>query len=153
HADLPSDARTLVHRSGRTGRAGRKGLCVLLCTFAQKRQAIRLLRQAGCEAHFSAPPDAEQIRTPDREKILGWAGEVLEETTDEARDLASALVEKLGADNLAAALARVLRRKLPDPEELPESTRVARPEPPPRDGPQPRFREDEGPEGVWFKVN
>ncbi|MET0429777.1 MAG: DEAD/DEAH box helicase, partial [Microvirga sp.] len=30
HAELPNDHETLLHRSGRTGRAGRKGICVLL---------------------------------------------------------------------------------------------------------------------------
>src|SRR3546814_7875034 len=30
HAELPHDAETLQHRSGRTGRAGRKGICILL---------------------------------------------------------------------------------------------------------------------------
>ena len=32
HADLPNDAPTLLHRSGRTGRAGRKGISCLLYT-------------------------------------------------------------------------------------------------------------------------
>ena len=31
HADLPTDPETLLHRSGRTGRAGRKGICALSC--------------------------------------------------------------------------------------------------------------------------
>ncbi|MDJ0931529.1 C-terminal helicase domain-containing protein [Breoghania sp.] len=30
HTDLPSNPETLLHRSGRTGRAGRKGVCVLI---------------------------------------------------------------------------------------------------------------------------
>ena len=30
HAELPHDAEALQHRSGRTGRAGRKGVSVLL---------------------------------------------------------------------------------------------------------------------------
>ena len=30
HADLPTNKQTLLHRSGRTGRAGRKGTCVLI---------------------------------------------------------------------------------------------------------------------------
>ncbi|WP_349678519.1 C-terminal helicase domain-containing protein, partial [Hyphomonas sp. UBA3201] len=30
HADLPRDPATLLHRSGRTGRAGRKGVSALL---------------------------------------------------------------------------------------------------------------------------
>jgi ATP-dependent RNA helicase DeaD len=30
HAELPTDPETLLHRSGRTGRAGRKGISALL---------------------------------------------------------------------------------------------------------------------------
>ncbi len=50
HADLPSNPETLLHRSGRTGRAGRKGICALIvpyhrrgsaCSPAQARQARR----------------------------------------------------------------------------------------------------------------
>jgi ATP-dependent RNA helicase DeaD len=153
HADLPSDAQTLVHRSGRTGRAGRKGMCVIICTYSQKRAVTRLLRQAGCEAQWSEPPSAEQIREADREKILTWGAEVIEETTDEDRAVATALTEKLGADNIAAALARVLRRKLPEPEELPETLAPRAPRVDPvREGDAPRGKA-EGPPGVWFKVN
>ena len=45
HADLPNDPETLLHRSGRTGRAGRKGICVLLVPYTRRRKAERLVRQ------------------------------------------------------------------------------------------------------------
>ena len=41
HASLPSCPETLLHRSGRTGRAGRKGTCVLLVPPARRRAAER----------------------------------------------------------------------------------------------------------------
>jgi ATP-dependent RNA helicase DeaD len=37
HADLPHDAETLLHRSGRTGRAGNKGLCTLIVPYNRRR--------------------------------------------------------------------------------------------------------------------
>lgn len=46
HADLPNNSETLLHRSGRTGRAGAKGISVLVAGFNQKGRAIRLLRDA-----------------------------------------------------------------------------------------------------------
>ena len=43
HADLPNDRETLLHRSGRTGRAGRKGLCTLIVPYNRRRKAEALL--------------------------------------------------------------------------------------------------------------
>ena len=39
HADLPSDPQVLQHRSGRTGRAGRKGVSILLAPPATRNVA------------------------------------------------------------------------------------------------------------------
>ena len=44
HADLPTNAETLLHRSGRTGRAGRKGVSALIVAPNGRRRAERLLR-------------------------------------------------------------------------------------------------------------
>src|SRR6202011_2336601 len=38
HADLPNDAQVLQHRSGRTGRAGRKGVSILLVPASRRRR-------------------------------------------------------------------------------------------------------------------
>ena len=46
HADLPNDRETLLHRSGRTGRAGKKGLCTLIVPFNRRRKAEVLLGAA-----------------------------------------------------------------------------------------------------------
>ena len=43
HAELPHDAEALQHRSGRTGRAGRKGVSALLVPVSRRRRAERLL--------------------------------------------------------------------------------------------------------------
>ncbi|HUW79765.1 MAG TPA: DEAD/DEAH box helicase, partial [Acidocella sp.] len=43
HADLPTNKASLLHRSGRTGRAGRKGLCLLLVPNSKRRRAELLL--------------------------------------------------------------------------------------------------------------
>ena len=42
HADLPTDRAVLLHRSGRTGRAGRNGMSVLLVPYTMRRRAESL---------------------------------------------------------------------------------------------------------------
>ena len=70
HADLPNDRDTLLHRSGRTGRAGRKGTSVLVVAHTRRRRAERLLESAHVEAAWSDPPSADDIRERDRERML-----------------------------------------------------------------------------------
>ncbi len=70
HADLPGDRATLLHRSGRTGRAGRKGCSVLVVPFNRKRRAEELLSTAGVEAIWADAPDVESIRARDADRLL-----------------------------------------------------------------------------------
>src|SRR5262249_11300274 len=46
HADLPTNPETLLHRSGRTGRAGRKGVSALIVPNNARRRTERLLQNA-----------------------------------------------------------------------------------------------------------
>ena len=62
HADLPTNKETLTHRSGRTGRAGKKGICVLLVPHPKRRRAELLLASANIRAAWSGPPTAGEIR-------------------------------------------------------------------------------------------
>ena len=55
HADLPTNKETMLHRSGRTGRAGRKGVSVLLVPFARRRRAEQLVRVGGCGCGLERP--------------------------------------------------------------------------------------------------
>src|SRR5215218_7616316 len=70
HADLPTDPETLLHRSGRTGRAGRKGTSVLLVPHNKRRAAERLLQDARLRATWGPAPSAEAIHAQDDARIL-----------------------------------------------------------------------------------
>ena len=117
HAALPTDSATLLHRSGRTGRAGRKGTCVLVVPVMRRRKAEQLLAGARVQAHWSGAPTADEIRTRDGERLL--ADPILtEEFTPEDQALGQALLAGRTPEEIAAALVRLYRAKLPDPEEI-----------------------------------
>src|SRR6478752_760037 len=117
HADIPNDPEVMQHRSGRTGRAGRKGVSVLLVPPARKRRAEVLLNLAGIDAIWGTPPQAEEIRKLDQERMLKDAL-FAEETTAEDLLLAQALLAERSAEDIAAALARLYRARLPSPEDI-----------------------------------
>ncbi|XP_068656484.1 DEAD-box ATP-dependent RNA helicase 53, mitochondrial-like [Aristolochia californica] len=48
HYELPSTSEIFVHRSGRTGRAGKKGTAILIYTDQQTRNVKVLEREVGC---------------------------------------------------------------------------------------------------------
>ncbi len=117
HADLPNDAEVLQHRSGRTGRAGRKGVSVLLVPPARRRRAELLLNLAGIDAVWGTAPQADEIRKLDHERMLQDAV-FTEETTPDDLVLARALLAERSAEDIAAALARLYRARLPSPEDI-----------------------------------
>ena len=117
HADIPNDAEVLQHRSGRTGRAGRKGVSILLVPSARKRRAELLLNLAGIDAIWGTAPTAEEIRKLDQERMLRDAL-FSEETTAEDMVLAQAMLAERSPEDIAAALARLYRARLPSPEDI-----------------------------------
>ena len=143
HAELPRERETLLHRSGRTGRAGRKGTAVLLVPHTRRRLAERLLAAARVQAEWTPPPSADDVHARDRERLALEARAAADVTAEEDDlDLARALLADRTAEQVAAALVRTLRAALPAPEELAA--------PPP---PAPRAPRTTGGEGVWFRLN
>ncbi len=81
--DYPSDSETYVHRIGRTGRAGKKGVAVTLVTPTEQRKLRYLERAINYELEEKKPPTLEQIARLQRQDL--WA-EL--EATSTASDLA-----------------------------------------------------------------
>jgi ATP-dependent RNA helicase DeaD len=117
HVELPRDAETLQHRSGRTGRAGRKGTAVLLVPYPRRRRVEMMLRSARINAEWIGAPTPEEIRAKDRERMLEALLAPVE-IDDEDRALARMLLEQRSPEDLAAALVKAHRASLPAPEEL-----------------------------------
>jgi len=125
HADLPTNKATLLHRSGRTGRAGRKGMCVVIVPAHRARAAETLFAHANISAFWSGPPPAEEIRALDAKRLL--ADPILsEQSTPDDFALARQLLEGRSPEDIAAALIRLHRARLPAPEEVTDLTAPSR---------------------------
>jgi len=162
HAELPNDPEVMQHRSGRTGRAGKKGVSVLLVPPSRRRRVEMMFREAGINAIWAAAPQAEEIRKLDQQRMMQ---DVLftEAPTEDDLTLARALLAERSAEDIAAALARLYRARLPSPEDIAEPAhdrgdrfegRNARPD---KAGGEPRgkrtgFREAMPGGSVWFRV-
>jgi len=117
HADLPTNSETLLHRSGRTGRAGRKGISAMIVPVTQRRKAERLLAGADVTPTWAHPPSADEVIARDQERLL--ADSVFDEAPrEEEQHLIARLVELYGAEKLAAAFVNLHRAKNAAPEDL-----------------------------------
>ena len=163
HADLPNDAQVMQHRSGRTGRAGKKGVSVLLVPPSRRRKAEEMLGRAKVTATWGNAPSADDIRKVDHERLL--ANPLLTEgASEDELVLADELLASSDSRQVAAAFVKMYRAGLPAPEEIedepfqrdsrPPKDHKARQDTPRQDGPrekrefkprEDRPREDRGP--------
>ncbi|MCJ2135425.1 DEAD/DEAH box helicase [Methylobacterium sp. J-026] len=153
HADLPHDAEVMQHRSGRTGRAGRKGTSVILIPNSRRRRAEQMFALAKVSPEWSGPPSADEIRRLDGERMLDDPL-FAEPPAEEDVALAGTLLASKSPEELAALLARVYRTRLPAPEEVgdPGEGRAPRGERPPYDPMDGERIAAMGP-AVWFRLN
>jgi ATP-dependent RNA helicase DeaD len=134
HADLPQNGQVLVHRSGRTGRAGKHGLAILVVPDNARRYVERMLSTARVEAKWRSVPSADDIRVRDQDQLVLEIRALADEPGEEDRRVAELLLKERSAEALVAALVRSRREARPAPEELtpPPSMRTNKPAPAPR---------------------
>ncbi|MCT4554026.1 MAG: DEAD/DEAH box helicase [Pelagimonas sp.] len=138
HAELPKSHETLLHRSGRTGRAGRKGVSALIVTHRSKRKAQRILSMAKLQADWCAPPSADEVKTRDLERM--FADPAWQDPIDESeREMVANLVEGFTPEQLAAAYLRLFGSLRSAPEELADAEAAPAP------------RKEFGP-SIWFAI-
>lgn len=143
HADLPSNPETLLHRSGRTGRAGNKGVSALIVTPAEFKKAQRILSSAKVTAEWGSAPGADDVQAKDDLRILEHPA-LTAPVGDEA-GIAGDLLEQFGAEALAAAFVRLWREGRSAPEVLSTDNPIPAPA-------APRERGEFGP-SIWFRIN
>jgi len=140
HADIPQSSETLLHRSGRTGRAGRKGVSALIVESKVRRKAERILQGAKVQAQWDEAPSAQAVIARDEERLMSdptWE----KETTSTESDSAQKLLELHSPEKIAAAYLRLYKSGQSAPEELLPSNA----------GGAPRPREAFGPT-IWFAL-
>ncbi len=176
HADLPRTGEILQHRSGRTGRAGRKGTCAILVPYHGRRRAERLLQSANIRAKWTPAPSAEDIRALDQKRLVEELVALAESPSEEDLVTGKELLALRTPEQLAAALVHLQRGQRPAPEEI---SVEAAPRPyrerssggpydrsgPHRDGPRSDGPRSEGPRSddrgpgpgtgqyVWFRMS
>jgi len=142
HADLPTNYEILLHRSGRTGRAGAKGVSALIVPPAEYKKAQRLLQGAKVTAEWGQAPSADEVTARDDARMMQdpALNAELEDMT-----VADALLERLGPRQLAAAFVQLWREGRPPPEELSDM-------PAPGQAPPPRPAREFG-ASIWFTLS
>ncbi len=118
HGDIPQSKEIMLHRSGRTGRAGKKGTSVLIVPDPSRHYVERMLRLAHLDVKWTVAPSSEQIRELDQERLLTTLNPMFEELTDEDRVMGEKLLGQRSPVDLAAALMRMQRQQLPEAEDL-----------------------------------
>ncbi|QMV02475.1 DEAD/DEAH box helicase [Devosia sp. D6-9] len=155
HADIPGNPDTLLHRSGRTGRAGRKGTCVLVVPQHRRGAVQRVLKLARVEASYMPAPTSAQIEARYRQAILDDTS-LTEPLDEDLNGFATELLARYTPEQVAAAYLRIQLAARPVPEEIEDL--------PPPSAPGKRAERTERPEragkpgervsgGTWFSLS
>ena len=117
HADLPVNGQGLLHRSGRTGRAGRKGVSVLIVPHSHRARIERMLHDAHIDAVWAKPPSAHEITERDDQRLLGDPA-LMEPVADSEKPFVGEILARYSAAQTAAAFVRLYRAGQSAPEDL-----------------------------------
>ncbi len=140
HAELPGSHETLLHRSGRTGRAGRKGVSALIVVPSARKKAERILKFARLTADWGSAPSATEVDERDQQRMLAaddWQAEI----TEGERASVDQLVAQFTPEQIAAAYLRQYKLRHSAPEDLS-----------PINSEKPKPRGPFGP-SVWFSLS
>lgn len=147
HADIPRNSEALLHRSGRTGRAGRKGVSALVVPYNQRKRTERLLQNAKIESAWGKPPSVEDVTKRDRERFLADPA-FSEAIKEDEQAFVEELMTKFQPEQIALALMRLQNNGQPAPEELLDAPMGKAGRERPEKGPRVDFKN-----GVWMSLS
>jgi ATP-dependent RNA helicase DeaD len=76
--DLPESTEVYVHRIGRTGRAGRKGMAISFVTPRERRQILSMEHSLGVKIQQFEPPSDQAIHRAQRRRLSDQVGRALQ---------------------------------------------------------------------------
>ena len=119
--DLPYDAEDYVHRIGRTGRAGRKGLAATFVTGRDIYKIQHLERFTRTKIQRGKLPTANEVEERRLESVFDQIREVLERGDLSPAPVDRLLEEGYNSTDIAAALFELLTGGSPKSQEVPET--------------------------------
>jgi ATP-dependent RNA helicase DDX21 len=98
----PKDTETYIHRSGRTARAGKSGVCITFYTKKTYELIQKIEDQAGIKLKRIGVPQPEDVIKASSKGILKNLEDVNEDVLHLFEDLAHTLVEQNDGDKIKA---------------------------------------------------
>ncbi len=143
HVEAPTSPEAYTHRSGRTGRAGKRGTSAILAAPRELNGVTRVMQRARIKFRIEPLPDAQSLVRLAEDRAIEALTSANQQVSERSRRVAERLPEDA---DVRGILARLLDRTGELLGPAPREVRVIRP-PPPRDAraaPQGRF-ETRGP--------
>ncbi|XP_007938866.1 nucleolar RNA helicase 2 [Orycteropus afer afer] len=104
----PKDVESYIHRSGRTGRAGRTGVCICFYQYKEEYQLAQVEQKAGIKFKRIGVPSATEIIKASSKDAIRFLDSVPPTAVSHFKQSAEKLIEEKGAvEALAAALAHI----------------------------------------------
>lgn len=143
--DLPDDAELYVHRIGRTGRAGARGIAITLATPFERRRISQIESFTRSKITRAELPTDEDIRKGREERLLGQMNVWLNRNRfKREREMVAQLVEQ-GHDPLDIAAAALKMARAEEKQRPIAPVRaVAEPQQPVYNTRRPRFQSERG---------
>ncbi|XP_024519673.1 DEAD-box ATP-dependent RNA helicase 3A, chloroplastic [Selaginella moellendorffii] len=104
HYDLPRDSETFVHRSGRTGRAGKDGSALVFFSPQERRILKHFERQVGCSFQFKSMPHFDEVLAASSSQAV----ELIKGVHPDLKQVFMATAEKLLDEHGTAAFAAAI---------------------------------------------
>ncbi|MDP0589613.1 MAG: DEAD/DEAH box helicase [Candidatus Endonucleobacter bathymodioli] len=118
--DIPYDTEAYVHRIGRTGRAGRKGIAILFAAHREKRMLLAIERATRQRIEVMTLPSMSDVRDI---RIKQFKNDVISSMDDSEKltpfkEIVTSLVQEhnLSLEDLAASLCYLAQKNRPFPD-------------------------------------
>ena len=117
HADLPRNGESLLHRSGRTGRAGNKGKSILFFSPNEIRHYDNLVMHSKIKPKLNKFITKEQIEKKDNKRVIANIFSE-DKVIDSEKMILQKIVDKFSFEEIALAYIRKIKKGLSPIEDV-----------------------------------